>query len=227
MRPRLLVVQFGGAAGTLASLGDKGLQVRQELARELGLAVPVMPWHTQRDNLCEAAGWLSLVTGSLAKMAQDTILMAQSEVAELRESDDAARGGSSTMPQKSNPVQSEWIVAAARTNAGVCARQAGDLVSAERYFREALTINNTSPEALTALMEMAYEDANFLRARAFMQRYLDSQAAHPSVLWMCVQIENQLNNPAEADSCAARLTELFPSSPEAARLQQLSDARIR
>jgi type IV pilus assembly protein PilF len=115
----------------------------------------------------------------------------------------------------------------ALTNAGVCARQAGDLVSADQYFREALRINNSSPEALTALMEMAYEEENYLRARAFMQRYLDSQAAHPSVLLMCVQIENQLNNPAEAESCAARLRDSFPRSPEAARLQQVSDARIR
>jgi type IV pilus assembly protein PilF len=112
-------------------------------------------------------------------------------------------------------------------NAGVCARDAGDRESAEQYFRNALTLNNSSPDALTALMEMAYEDGNYLRARAFMQRYLDSQAAHPAVLWMCVQIENQLNNSAEADACAARLTDLFPTSPEAARLQQVSDARVR
>jgi type IV pilus assembly protein PilF len=115
----------------------------------------------------------------------------------------------------------------ALTNAGVCAREAGDRENAEQYFRNALTINNSSPEALTALMEMAYEDENYLRARAFMQRYLESQEAHPAVLWMCVQIENQLNNPTEADSCATRLTDLFPTSPEAARLQQVSDARVR
>ncbi len=71
---RLFVVQFGGAAGTLAALGDKGLAVTEALAEDLKLAVPVMPWHAQRDNLVEFAGWLSLVTGSLAKMAQDIIL---------------------------------------------------------------------------------------------------------------------------------------------------------
>src|SRR5512139_2091966 len=68
---RLLVVQFGGAAGTLAAIGDKGLAVMQALADELKLAVPTMPWHTQRDGLVEFAGWLSLVTGTLGKMAQD------------------------------------------------------------------------------------------------------------------------------------------------------------
>lgn len=117
LRPRLLVVQLGGGAGTLASLGGSGAEVEAELARELDLGVPLAPWHTQRDGLVELAGWLSLVTGSLAKMAQDVILMVQSEVAELAESGDAGRGGSSTMPQKSNPVRSELLVAAARHNA--------------------------------------------------------------------------------------------------------------
>ncbi len=116
---RLLVVQFGGAAGTLAALGDKGLAVAEELAIELGLRAPAMPWHAQRDGLIEFAGWLSLVTGSLGKMAQDIILMAQTEVGEAGESGEAGRGASSTMPQKSNPITSELIVAAARTNASL------------------------------------------------------------------------------------------------------------
>lgn len=118
---RLLVVQFGGAAGTLAALGDQGLAVMQALANELKLAMPVMPWHTQRDGFVEFASWLSLVTGSLAKMAQDIVLMAQSEVGEVGESGEQGRGGSSTMPQKSNPITSELIVAAARMNASLLA----------------------------------------------------------------------------------------------------------
>ena len=117
--PRLLVVQFGGAAGTLAALDGKGLAVMQGLADELGLGAPVMPWHVQRDNLVEFAGWLSLLTGSLGKMAQDIILLAQTEVGEVSESAEAGRGGSSTMPQKSNPITSELILAAARTNASL------------------------------------------------------------------------------------------------------------
>lgn len=119
LKPRLLVVQLGGAAGTLASLGEQGLQVQAALARELELGLLPLPWHTQRDGLVEFAGWLSLVTGSLAKMAQDILLMTQSEIAEVRESNDPARGGSSSMPQKANPVASEVIVAAARTNAAL------------------------------------------------------------------------------------------------------------
>jgi 3-carboxy-cis,cis-muconate cycloisomerase len=117
--PRLLVVQFGGAAGTLAALADKGVRVTEELAKELKLEVPVMPWHAQRDNFVEFAGWLSLVTGTLGKMAEDIILLAQIEVGEAAESAEEGRGGSSTMPQKSNPITSELILAAARTNASL------------------------------------------------------------------------------------------------------------
>jgi 3-carboxy-cis,cis-muconate cycloisomerase len=119
LRERLLVVQMGGAVGTLAALGEEGVRVMEGLARELGLGIPPLPWHTARDNLAELAGWLSLVSGSLAKMAQDIILLAQSEVGELRESAEADRGGSSTLPQKSNPVMSEAILASARANAAL------------------------------------------------------------------------------------------------------------
>ncbi|MBK8904692.1 MAG: 3-carboxy-cis,cis-muconate cycloisomerase [Anaerolineaceae bacterium] len=121
LKPRLLVLQFGGAVGTLAALGERGTAVQQALAASLGLQVPPIPWHTQRDNLAECAGWLALLCGSLAKMAQDIILLAQSEVGELRETADAARGGSSTMPQKSNPIISEGIIALARANASLLA----------------------------------------------------------------------------------------------------------
>jgi 3-carboxy-cis,cis-muconate cycloisomerase len=117
--PRLLVVQFGGAAGTLAALGNKGLAVSEALADELKLAVPVMSWHAQRDSLVEFGSWLSLVTGCLGKMAQDVILLAQTEVGEVAESGEQGRGGSSTMPQKSNPITSELMLAAARTNASL------------------------------------------------------------------------------------------------------------
>lgn len=116
MRPRLFVVQFGGAVGTLAALGDRGIEVMEGLGKELGLAVPAAPWHVQRDGLVEFAGWLSLVTGGLGKMAQDLILLAQSEVAEVRP---GAGGGSSTMPQKSNPVACEVMVTAAHSNAAL------------------------------------------------------------------------------------------------------------
>lgn len=114
LRPRLLRVQLGGAAGNLAAYGDRGLELMEALAGELSLNIPDAPWHTQRQALAEFAGWLSLVSGSLGKMAQDLVLMSQSEVAELRPGEG---GGSSTMPQKSNPVGCEAVIAAARLNA--------------------------------------------------------------------------------------------------------------
>ncbi|MDX1437993.1 MAG: lyase family protein, partial [Anaerolineales bacterium] len=116
IRPRLLVVQLGGAAGTLAGFGEDGLALQREFAAELDLDTARMPWHTQRDGLVELANWLALLTDGLAKMSQDIILMAQSEIAEVKESSDRSRGGSSTMPQKSNPIVSELVIAAARTN---------------------------------------------------------------------------------------------------------------
>jgi len=119
IQPRLLILQFGAAAGTLAALGDKGLAVTEELAKQLKLGVLAMPWHAQRDSFVEFASWLSLVTGTLGKMAQDIILLAQTEVGEVGESAEEGRGGSSTMPQKSNPITSELIVAAARMNASL------------------------------------------------------------------------------------------------------------
>jgi 3-carboxy-cis,cis-muconate cycloisomerase len=114
LRPRVEVVEFGGAAGTLASLGAQGLSVMEGLAAELGLAAPAAPWHVCRDGLAEAVSLLGLVSGSLAKIATDVILLAQTEVAELAEPYVAGRGSSSTMPQKRNPIASEYVLAAAR-----------------------------------------------------------------------------------------------------------------
>ena len=119
LRPRLLLLSFGGAAGTLAALGDRGHAVAEALAEELGLGLPPLPWHVQRDGLAELAGWLSLVTGALGKLGQDVLLLAQSEVAELREGGAPGRGGSSTMPNKANPVASGVLVTAARLNASL------------------------------------------------------------------------------------------------------------
>ena len=114
LRGRALTVQFGGAAGTLASLGARGLAVMDGLAADLGLRVPSMPWHAQRDNVHEIGGWLALVAASAGKFTQDVLLLTQPEIGELGESPAADRGGSSAMPQKSNPVRSEAILVAAR-----------------------------------------------------------------------------------------------------------------
>jgi len=114
LRPRVEQVEFGGAAGTLASLGEQGVAVMEALAAELGLAAPAAPWHVCRDALAESVGFLGLVCGSLAKIATDVILLAQSEIAEVSEPYVAGRGSSSTMPQKRNPIASEYVLAAAR-----------------------------------------------------------------------------------------------------------------
>ena len=118
IRARLLLLSFGGASGNLAALGDKALTVEALLADRLGLAIAPAPWHTMRDGLDDYANWLTLVTGSLGKMGQDFILMAQNEVAELRP---GSGGGSSTMPNKVNPVGAELLVTLSRQNAGLLA----------------------------------------------------------------------------------------------------------
>jgi len=112
--PRLLRVQFGGAVGTLASLGDQGPAVADALARELDLAVPEIPWHVARDTVTEAVCWCGILCGSLSKMATDVMLLMQTEVAEVFEPHEAGRGGSSTMPQKRNPIACEYVLAQAR-----------------------------------------------------------------------------------------------------------------
>jgi 3-carboxy-cis,cis-muconate cycloisomerase len=114
LRPRVEVVSFAGAAGTLASLGDQGIAVMEGLGAELGLAAPAAPWHVSHDGFAETVGFLGLVCGSLAKFATDVILLAQTEVGEVAEPYVAGRGSSSTMPQKRNPIASEYILAAAR-----------------------------------------------------------------------------------------------------------------
>lgn len=114
LKPRLLRAQLGGAAGSLASLGLEGFEVRKRLAARLGLADPNLSWHTHRDSLAELVSALGLITASLGKIATDIILLAQTEVAELREPAKDGRGTSSTMPQKRNPVLSQHVLVAAR-----------------------------------------------------------------------------------------------------------------
>jgi 3-carboxy-cis,cis-muconate cycloisomerase len=115
LRPRVLVGQFAGAGGTLASLGERGLEVQAAMMRELGLGVPDTTWHTARDGLAETAQWLGLVTMSLAKMALDVSLMMANEFSEVFEPFVQGRGASSTMPQKRNPISCEVMIGAAKT----------------------------------------------------------------------------------------------------------------
>lgn len=114
LRKRVLVVQFAGAAGTLASLGEDGLQVQEALAGELELGVPATTWHVARDGFAETVNLLALVTGSLGKVALDIMIMASTEFGEVYEPFVKGRGASSTMPQKRNPISSELMLAASK-----------------------------------------------------------------------------------------------------------------
>jgi 3-carboxy-cis,cis-muconate cycloisomerase len=113
LRRETLALQFGGAAGTLAALGDKGLLVAERLAQELALPLPDAPWHTHRDRIAEAASVLAIVAGTCGKITRDVSLMMQTDVAEAFEPSGEGRGGSSTMPHKRNPVAAATALAAA------------------------------------------------------------------------------------------------------------------
>lgn len=104
LRREGLALQFGGAAGTLAALGDNGLAVAERLAQELNLPLPEAPWHTHRDRIAEAASHFAILAGTCGKIARDVSLMMQTDVAEAFEPAGEGRGGSSTMPHKRNPV---------------------------------------------------------------------------------------------------------------------------
>jgi 3-carboxy-cis,cis-muconate cycloisomerase len=110
---RCLMLQFGGAVGTMAALGDRGLDVASNLAKELQLPLPDLPWHSQRDRMAEIATTLGLFCGTLGKIARDISLHTQTEVGELFEPSADGRGGSSTMPHKRNPVTSAVVLSAA------------------------------------------------------------------------------------------------------------------
>jgi 3-carboxy-cis,cis-muconate cycloisomerase len=126
LKPRVLVAQFGGAAGTLASVGNKGIEVRREYARELNLGDPPITWHVARDAVAETINFLGLVTGSLGKIGFDIMLMMMTELGEAFEPFASHRGASSTMPQKRNPISSEILVA----NAKAVRQQAGLMLDA-------------------------------------------------------------------------------------------------
>ena len=113
LKPRLLCLQFGGASGTLAALGDQAMPVAQALADELNLNLADQPWHTQRDRLVEFGSVLGLIAGGLGKIGRDISLLMQTEAAEVFEPSAPGKGGSSTMPHKRNPVGSAVLISAA------------------------------------------------------------------------------------------------------------------
>jgi len=174
---RRLAVQFGGAAGTLASLGDDGPQVVTLLAEELGLVRPVLPWHTDRLRIIDLATALARVTAVLGKLARDVTLLAQSEVGEVSEggatpaanggpgAQDPAgspssprRGGSSAMPHKYNPVAATAILGCTRQAPGLLATL---VACAEQEHQRAAGAWHAEWEPLTALLRLAGSAASW------------------------------------------------------------------
>ncbi|SUD38508.1 3-carboxy-cis,cis-muconate cycloisomerase [Ectopseudomonas mendocina] len=121
IKPRLLSLQFGGASGSLAALGDAGWAVSGALAQELQLNLPEQPWHTQRDRLVEFASLLGMIAGSLGKLGRDLSLLMQTEAGEVFEPSAPGKGGSSTMPHKRNPVSAAVLIGAATRAPGLVA----------------------------------------------------------------------------------------------------------
>ncbi len=146
-----LAVQFGGAAGTLASLGDAGPGVAGLLADELGLAEPVLPWHTNRHRIIDLAAALTGACAVLGKIARDVTLLAQTEVAEAHEDTGGGRGGSSAMPHKQNPVASIVILGCARQAPGLLATLAA---AGEQEHQRAAGAWHAEWQPLTTLLRL-------------------------------------------------------------------------
>ena len=127
-RTSATVLQFGGAVGTLAASGNRGLAVLTRLAERLELAEPVITWHTARDRLLEIAASLAMLAGCLNKIAMDAALLMQTEVGELVEEGGEGKGGSSAMPHKRNPIAPTMIIAACTRIPGLLATMAASMV---------------------------------------------------------------------------------------------------
>jgi 3-carboxy-cis,cis-muconate cycloisomerase len=175
VRTNRLAVQFGGAAGTLAALGEAGPAVATLLGEELGLPVPVLPWHTDRLRIIELAAALAGACAALGKIARDITLLAQTEVAEVREAAAAGRGGSSAMPHKQNPVASVLILGCAKQAPGLLAtltaaaeqehqRAAGAWHSEWQPFTQLLTLTASAASWSAELLPDLQIDPAMMRA---------------------------------------------------------------
>jgi len=171
---RALVIQFGGASGTLAALGSSGPAVAAALARELSLAVPELPWHTHRDRVADVGAALALTCGALGKIGRDITLLAQTEVGEVSESADGA-GGSSSMPHKQNPVRAVTAIAAATRAPGLSAtlfaampqeheRAAGGWQAEWQTLEDLLRLTLESSAAMASALKGLRVDAERMRA---------------------------------------------------------------
>jgi len=158
VRTTRLAIQFGGAAGTLAALGEVGPAVAGLLGEELGLPVPVLPWHTDRLRIIELAAALAGACAALGKIARDITLLAQTEVAEVREAVAPGRGGSSVMPHKQNPVASVLILGCAKQAPGLLATLTA---AAEQEHQRAAGAWHSEWQPLTQLLTLTASAASW------------------------------------------------------------------
>lgn len=170
---RALVIQLGGASGTLAALGPSGPAVAEAFARALSLTVPELPWHTHRDRVADVGAALALACGALGKIGRDVVLLAQTEVGEVSEPADGG-GGSSSMPHKQNPVRSVTAVAAATRAPGLAAtlfaampqeheRAAGGWQAEWQTLEDLLRLTLESSAAMAAALKGLHVDAGRMR----------------------------------------------------------------
>ena len=170
-----LAVQLGGAAGTLAPLGDAGVAVMERLADRLGLTAPTLPWATSRGRVVELTGALVLVAGAAGKVATDVIALMQTEVDEVREPDEPGRGGSSAMPHKRNPASAALVVSAAHQVVGAASvvlgaqlqvhqRAAGPWHAEWDPLRRALVLTAGAVTRVADLLEGLDVDVHRMRA---------------------------------------------------------------
>jgi 3-carboxy-cis,cis-muconate cycloisomerase len=175
VRERVLAVQLGGAVGTLAALGDHGLDVAADVASQLGLAEPDLPWHTIRLRPARLASALGAALGVMAKIARDVVLLAQTEVGEAVEGGGEGRGGSSTMPHKRNPVGAVSVLASAQRGPGLVAtvlssmaqeheRAAGAWQSEWGTLTELLSLTAAAAAALSEVLAGLDVDVQRMRA---------------------------------------------------------------
>ena len=230
-RRSVATLQFGGAVGTLAALGDQGANVAEALALELDLALPDLPWHAQRDRVCEVATTLGLLTGTLGKIARDVSLLMQTEIAEALEPGAPGRGGSSTMPHKRNPVGSAVILAAAvrvpplvatmlaamvqeherglggwhaewETLPEICMLTAGALARAIEIV-EGLQVD---PQKMAADLEITHGLVMAEAVSMALAKYLGRQSAHELVEKACALAAREKRHLREVLAADARVT---------------------
>jgi 3-carboxy-cis,cis-muconate cycloisomerase len=180
-REAALMLQFGGAAGTLAALGDKAMVVARRLAALLELPVPPLPWHTRRDGVVGLAAAIGIVTGSLGKIARDISLLSQAELGEAAEPAGQGRGGSSTLPHKRNPVASLAALAAAMRAPGLVSTMLAAMVQEQEralggWQAEAPTLSSLCEAAHGALAAIVEAIEGLVVDPAAMRRNLDRLA---------------------------------------------------